>query len=573
MRLDSGTELDLVAIDDSQTALQLDRGRLDIKTYDYDTRHPYKIATPRGTITLVQQGDYYIEAGSTVDATRLGVRNGAAQIQTADGQVLAVRAGEVGEISGDGSAPQLYTIKTDPPPMPAAWADRDRRVAYDRPPAAVSVSVTGYEDLAAYGAWTHDPEYGDVWSPREVPSGWEPYRTGRWIYDSRWGWTWVDDQPWGFAPYHYGRWAMRGDRWYWVPPQRDTAAVYAPALVAFIGDVEIGVTLGAADAGPVGWFPLGPNEAYVPPYSANHDYYRRLNASARVRDEAMERQWQRAQHRDERLGANTPDRGQDPNGGWMHRRFATVVPAQDFVRSHAVQRAALKVSADKLASASVAPVAAPPAARASGPTGRTRFADMPTLARPSGADAEHPKAPGPSIASTHGATPGDHAKPGLPPLTPRGRTPPPRLEGERVAPPTRPGEPPRPQQPQATPTPAPQQHATPTPPPPPQPQHTPASPPPPQPQQHATPAPPPPPPQQHATPAPPPPPQPQHAPAPPPPSPPQQHATPAPPPPPQPQHAPAPPPPQPPQQAHAPPAAPHPAPSPAPAPKKDEKEK
>ena len=20
------------------------------------------------------------------------------------------------------------------------------------------------------------------------------------------GWTWVDDAPWGWAPYHYGRW-------------------------------------------------------------------------------------------------------------------------------------------------------------------------------------------------------------------------------------------------------------------------------------------------------------------------------------------------------------------------------
>ena len=24
--------------------------------------------------------------------------------------------------------------------------------------------------------------------------------------DAPWGWTWVDDAPWGFAPFHYGRW-------------------------------------------------------------------------------------------------------------------------------------------------------------------------------------------------------------------------------------------------------------------------------------------------------------------------------------------------------------------------------
>ena len=44
----------------------------------------------------------------------------------------------------------------------------------------------------------------------------------------------IDEQPWGFAPYHYGRWAHAGNRWVWVPPQRDVRPVYAPALVAFV---------------------------------------------------------------------------------------------------------------------------------------------------------------------------------------------------------------------------------------------------------------------------------------------------------------------------------------------------
>src|ERR1700756_1230584 len=69
VRLDSGTQLDMLAIDDSQTRMQLDQGRLDIKTFAYDTHQPYEILTPRGTITLQQQGDYYVEAGSTQDPT------------------------------------------------------------------------------------------------------------------------------------------------------------------------------------------------------------------------------------------------------------------------------------------------------------------------------------------------------------------------------------------------------------------------------------------------------------------------------------------------------------------------
>jgi len=353
LRMDGASQLDMLALDDAQTRMQLDQGRIDIKTFTYDTRQPYEIVTPRGTISLQQQGDYYVEAGTTEDPTRLGVRQGAAQIQASNGQVLAVRAGEVGEISGDGSAPQLHTIQTAPPPMPASWAERDRQVVYDRPPQYLGSGVTGYEDLNYYGTWSNDPEYGQVWAARSVPAGWSPYTTGRWSYEQTYGWTWVDEQPWGFAPYHYGRWAQRNNRWFWVPPERQQRAVYAPALVAFVGGTELGAVIGQQNRAPVGWFPLGPREAYVPPYTSNRDYYRRLNLSARVQQQVMEDRWQRAQRR-EAMADNRPQ------FTLMNRRFATVVPAEDFARSRPVERVAIKVPADKIATAPVAYLAAPP---------------------------------------------------------------------------------------------------------------------------------------------------------------------------------------------------------------------
>ena len=103
IRMEGATQLDMLALDDTQTRLQLAQGRIDVKTFAMDTNQPYEIATPRGTIKLLQQGDYYVEAGSTEDPTRLGVRSGAAQIQALNGQVLAVRAGEVAEVMGDGA--------------------------------------------------------------------------------------------------------------------------------------------------------------------------------------------------------------------------------------------------------------------------------------------------------------------------------------------------------------------------------------------------------------------------------------------------------------------------------------
>jgi hypothetical protein len=497
IRMAGATELDMLAVDDTQTRLQVDQGRVDIKTQAMDTSQPYQIITPRGTISLLQQGDYYVEAGSTQDPTQIGVRAGAAQIQGLNGQVLAVRPGEVGEVTGDAATPQLRTIHSAPPPQQAAWADRDRQVSYDQPPQYLTAGVTGYEDLNQYGTWVDDSSYGEVWIPRSVPAGWAPYRTGHWAYEQPWGWTWIDDQPWGFAPYHYGRWANREGRWMWLPPQRDSRPVYAPALVAFVGGVELSAALSRQSSAPVGWFPLGPREAYVPPYTTNRDYYQRINRPARVEDQVLNDRWQRAERHDPAAEQN------QPHAALANQRFATVVPATAFVHSQPVARAALQVAPDKIAAARVAPVAAPPApaatvaapqaqaapnaakppaAPASAPatnlaTAKTAVADMPTFARPAALQA--PAAPGPKFAATRPTAPTDNSKQALPALAPRQGTAPPELKGA-VTPapsqPAKPGEPPKQQQaapqPQAAPAaepnhppvPAPQQQARPEPP-------------------------------------------------------------------------------------------------------------
>src|SRR5215831_4860938 len=82
------------------------------------------------------------------------------------------------------------------------------------------------------------------------------------------------DEPWGFAPCHYGRWAHVDDRWAWVPGEFAPEPVYAPALVAFIPPpaiaVPVPVPIGAG--APVGWFPLAPSEVYWPAYTRNLTY-------------------------------------------------------------------------------------------------------------------------------------------------------------------------------------------------------------------------------------------------------------------------------------------------------------
>lgn len=489
VRLEGGTQLDLLDVDDTQTRLQIDRGRIDIKAYSFEPRVVYRIVTPRGIILLQQQGDYYVEAGSIEDATRLGVRSGVAQFQALNGQRLALRAGEVGEIDGSLDVPRMRIVKTEPPRPSPDWAARDREIDYTLPAQYLSAGVTGYEDLNAYGSWSNDPHYGHVWTPRSVPADWQPYRTGHWSYVRPWGWTWIDDQPWGYAPYHYGRWANSNGRWIWVPPQREVKPVYAPALVAFIGGIELALSLGNTNDGPVGWFPLGPREIYVPPYTANRDYYNRINRSAQVQQSELDDRWQRTQRRE------PPAAG--PANARMNQRFTTVVPAQAFVRSQPVARAVLKIAPEKIAAAPVALVSAPPAPAASlatparaqapaptptptpapapatspatspasppaarsqpeakaapkpdapakpgpqvdVPVSKTPVTDMPTLGKPAPAP-DKPAAPGPKIttvtpAPAGAANPAAPGRPAAPPLTPRTGSAPPQLHDDKDKP-------------------------------------------------------------------------------------------------------------------------------------------
>jgi hypothetical protein len=55
-----------------------------------------------------------------------------------------------------------------------------------------------------------------VWRPSVSISfvDWNPYTFGHWEF-CRFGWVWVSDYNWGWAPYHYGRWWF-SHRWGWV---------------------------------------------------------------------------------------------------------------------------------------------------------------------------------------------------------------------------------------------------------------------------------------------------------------------------------------------------------------------
>ena len=128
---------------------------------------------------------------------------------------------------------------------------RDRelagREALDFEPTEQNVPVgdysTFYDGLSSYGSWFETSDYGYVWQPavvREV--NWRPYCRGRWVCSDR-GWTWVSEEPFGWATYHYGRWVIIGGRgWVWVP-----GSEWAPCWVSW-----------RENDSHIGWAPLPP---------------------------------------------------------------------------------------------------------------------------------------------------------------------------------------------------------------------------------------------------------------------------------------------------------------------------
>jgi hypothetical protein len=166
---------------------------------------------------------------------------------------------------------------------------RDRRREASFSLLNLPAEMTGAEALDGHGQWRTEAGYGAVWFADNLPQDWAPYRVGRWRWLAPWGWTWIDDAAWGFAPFHYGRWLFLAGRWGWVPGQATAASasaaaprpVYAPALVGFFGNAPSAVWTPPGAATPtVGWYPLAPGEIYWPAYTTQLSYVRALNAGS-----------------------------------------------------------------------------------------------------------------------------------------------------------------------------------------------------------------------------------------------------------------------------------------------------
>jgi hypothetical protein len=270
IRMNARTAMSVLNLDDRTVQLSLTDGSLHIRLRNLEDDETVEIDTPNVAITLLRTGEYRIDADGDTSTTAVTVRSGNAEV-TGGGVAFVVRPRQSGKAIG------MDTVQQDVgPALPQGefdyWCEARDRTEEEATVSAQYVprEMVGYEDLDRHGVWSEMPDYGPVWRPRTVNVDWAPYRYGHWAWVDPWGWTWIDDAPWGFAPFHYGRWVLTAGGWVWVPGRMGIGRpVYAPALVVFIG------TPGYRGAA---WFPLGPREVYRPVYRASEAYRRRMNA-------------------------------------------------------------------------------------------------------------------------------------------------------------------------------------------------------------------------------------------------------------------------------------------------------
>ena len=342
VRMGQATDLTVTAMTDTLAQFGLGQGSVHLRAYALDPGTTTEVDTPNVAVTVLQPGDVRVDVDPNGDATTVTLLSGQAEVD-GNGLQQMMQPGQSVRLTG-----------TDP--VAAQWVQPPGGDALDNFSQAqdqayqgeesleqnyVNPDTVGAADLAQNGTWSPESDYGNVWFPTGVAAGWQPYSDGRWTWVAPWGWTWIESERWGFAPFHYGRWAIFGTRWGWIPGPPVLHPVYAPALVVFVHPGE----------GSTAWFPLGPNEPYAPWYHSSALYENRVNVSNIYSRNANQ----------VRSVYNTSNREMYANALGGQRQFAnrdraTVAVSQaNFAAGHSVRPSMMHLQPQQLAGAQVVP--------------------------------------------------------------------------------------------------------------------------------------------------------------------------------------------------------------------------
>lgn len=276
IRIDSQTSITFLNLDDQTAQLRLSAGSLILRVRHLDDGETYEVDTPNLAFDVQRPGEYRFDVNPDGTETDISVWQGRGEA-TGGGQSYTIVADQQARFTGTDQ------LDHEIAQLPASddfdnWTfQRDASEDHSESANYISTEMTGYQDLDAYGHWHYAGGYGPVWTPSGIAGDWAPYRVGHWVWVAPWGWTWVEDEPWGFAPFHYGRWAFVESSWCWVPGPVVVRPVYSPAFVAFVGGHGFSLAVGVGGGPGVGWFPLAPGEVYVPYYHTSRAYVNNIN--------------------------------------------------------------------------------------------------------------------------------------------------------------------------------------------------------------------------------------------------------------------------------------------------------
>jgi hypothetical protein len=408
VRMDQNSNFDFLNLDDNNAQMELTEGSLNLRVRRLYDGQNYEIDTPTLAFVVNRVGEFRVDVQANGQGTTVTVLSGGGDVYGEGGARFRVDEGQ--SVTFNDSALQNYLVNDLP--QPDAFDDfchqRDRRMTASTSRRYVSEEVIGYEDLDDNGSWDDAPEYGHVWYPTTVAVGWSPYHYGHWGWVGAYGWSWIDDAPWGFAPFHYGRWVSVRGRWGWCPGRIDVRPVYAPALVAFIGGRVggVNVSIGIGGGEPIGWFPLGFGEPYIPSYRASRNYFTNVNVSNTTINNTVINNYYG------NYSAGNVNYGQINYANRNVAGAVTAVPVSAFVAAKPVATAAVAVNRETFANARVNGFAAVAPTRASlAPQVAARAVPAAMVASRPIVAATKPPAPVASFATRQAALAKDPGKP------------------------------------------------------------------------------------------------------------------------------------------------------------------
>jgi hypothetical protein len=354
VRIDNDSAFDFLDLDEGNVQIELSQGTLNLAVHQLDEGGNFEVDTPTIAFVASEPGIYRIDNNPSGTGSMVTVFRGSGTVYGENGANRQVTEGTSYRFND--STLSSVDVTGLPPPDDFDRFCEARDANYQRyaqqQQQYVPPDMIGGTDLYQYGQWDAEPEYGSVWYPSSVPVGWAPYRYGHWAWIDPWGWTWVDNAPWGFAPFHYGRWVYVRNRWGWCPGPVHVRPVYAPALVAFVGGPGLSVSIRVGGGGPVGWFPLGPRDVYVPWFHASRRYFTNVNVT-NIRNVHVNRTVINNFYNGYRAGRIPPRGGHD----YAYRRMpgaVTAVPRNVFTDARPVHPAVLKLNRAQLARSEVA---------------------------------------------------------------------------------------------------------------------------------------------------------------------------------------------------------------------------